>query len=161
MPKHILYLSTGSNIGDRKAHLSNAYKFISEHIGPVINLSSVYESEAWGMEKQRGFFNQVLCVETELNPDEALQRINAIENEMGRIREDKWAARTIDIDILFYDDLVLEKEGLIIPHPFIQERNFILVPFLEFAPEYLHPKLNQSIRELYFSCADKLKVFLN
>ena len=80
---------------------------------------------------------------------------------MGRVREKKWASRKIDIDILFYDDLVIDSPDLTIPHPHLQERNFILVPFLELAPELIHPGLKQSIRSLFFSCTDKLKVFLN
>ena len=161
MPKHIIYLSAGSNIGDRKAHLVTAQHKLNNQIGKVIRQSNIYETEAWGNENQRGFFNQVLCLETDLAPQDVLSKINTIEQEMGRVREDKWAARTIDIDILFYDYLIYKGENLTIPHPHLQDRNFILVPFLEIAPEYLHPKLNQTIRELYFSCSDRLKVFLN
>lgn len=158
---HTIYLSTGSNIGDRKAHLLFARNKLNNQLGKVVSASRIYETEAWGIENQRGFFNQVICIEANKNPTEVLKIINTIEAEMGRVREEKWAARKIDIDILFYDDLINNEEGLIIPHPHIQDRNFVLVPFLEIAPEYLHPKLNQTIRELYFACADKLKVFLN
>ena len=161
MPKHTIYLSTGSNIGDRKAHLVTAYNKLNDQLGKVIRQSGIYETEAWGLENQRGFFNQVLCIETDKTPNDALKLINEIEAEMGRVREGKWAARKIDIDILFYNDLIHNKDGLVIPHPHIQERNFILVPFIEVAPDYVHPRLNQSVRELYFSCGDKLKVFLN
>jgi len=158
---HTVYLSTGSNIGNRKAYLAMAFNKLNEQLGNIIRSSGIYETEAWGIENQRGFFNQVLCIETIRTPKEVLQTVNTIEKEMGRTREDKWAARTIDIDILFYDDLIHNEDNLIIPHPHIQERNFVIVPFLEIAPDFMHPKLNKTIRELYFACTDKLKVFLN
>ncbi|MBT8220613.1 MAG: 2-amino-4-hydroxy-6-hydroxymethyldihydropteridine diphosphokinase [Bacteroidia bacterium] len=158
---HILYLSTGSNIGNRKDNLARAYQLIQDRIGTVIRQSSLYETEAWGIQNQRVFFNQILYIHTKLSVEEVLECMKDIESEMGRIREDKWKERIIDIDILFYDDLIYESPDLTVPHPHLHNRNFILVPFLEIAPEYVHPKLNQSMRELYFACSDPLKVYLN
>jgi len=158
---HTVYLSIGSNIGHRKAHLSRAIEIIADRIGSIVQKSRVYETAAWGLEDQPVFYNQVVQIESKNNPSEILSSINKIEEEIGRVRHSKWASRKIDIDILFYDDIIVESKELTIPHPHLQDRNFVLVPFLEINPEYQHPKLKQSIRELYFSCADNLSVFLN
>jgi len=158
---HTVYLSIGSNIGDRKTHLSRAIEMIAHRIGSIVKESRIYETAAWGLEDQPVFYNQIVQIKSEQKPSEILSKINKIEEEIGRIRNSKWASRKIDIDILFYDDIILETEDLAIPHPYLQDRNFVLVPFLEINPEYHHPKLKQTIRELYFSCADNLSVFLN
>jgi len=161
MPKNIVYLSTGSNIGNRKMHLDNAQFHISEQIGEVVKASKIYESEAWGKENQRGFFNQVLKLKTNLNAIETLTASSNIEKEMGRVREEKWAERKIDIDILFFNDAIVNEEELVIPHIHIQDRNFVLVPFLEIDPDFSHPTLKKTIRQLYYECSDKLKVYIN
>lgn len=153
-----ILLSTGSNVGDRLDNLRRAKAMLVENIGPVLEESHVYESEAWGLEDQRLFLNQVCSIKTSKTPEEVLEQIQNIESKMGRIRTQKWAQRLIDIDILFYEDVVISNKNLKIPHPHLQDRNFVLTPLLEIAPEVVHPKLKCSIKELFMKCTDPLKV---
>ena len=153
-------LSLGSNLGKRAQNISNALRDIAERIGPIVNLSSIYETDAWGEEDQARFLNLVLTVQTDLPPHGLWEEISQIEVDHGRNRSSRWRERTIDIDILFYDNLVLEDSVLCIPHPRVTDRNFVLVPLLEICPDRIHPVLGQSIRHLYFLCQDRLKVYL-
>ena len=125
---HTVYLLTGSNIGDSELNLLNASKFIQNQIGKVIASSHVYKTEPWGNKDQQLFLNQVLKVETELEPHQLLKTILEIENSMGRNRKIKWEPRIIDIDILFFNDEIIDQENLQIPHPLIHERRFTLIP---------------------------------
>ncbi len=132
-------LLTGSNRGDRAALLEQARRLIEARVGPVVRASSVHESEPWGFEDPQSFLNQALIVETTLSPIALLDELQAIERELGRVRNDGkregYAPRPIDIDILFYDDLVLDSERLTLPHPLIGEREFVLTPLREIAPD--------------------------
>ncbi len=158
--KHSIYLHTGSNQGDRNAFLIKANKAIEEQIGKITKQSKLYETAAWGNTEQPDFINQALVVETSLDPAELMVKVLEIENEIGRIREQKWGARIIDIDILFYEDQVIETVKLIVPHPFLHQRNFVLIPLMEIAPYFIHPVLNLSIEELYLRSKDPLEVSL-
>lgn len=156
-----VYLGLGSNLGNREENLQIAQCFIEENFGTIISLSSIYETAAWGLTEQNTFLNQVICIETKLPPIEVLQIVLEIERSMGRIRELKWGARIIDIDILYYANKIVTLPNLSIPHPFIQERRFVLVPLCEIAGEFIHPKLHQTNLELLEKCQDsgEIKVF--
>lgn len=158
--QHKTHLLIGGNLGDRFANLAAARKLIGEKIGTVVKTSSLYETEPWGKPDQPDFLNQALEVATDLKPMEVLEAIFSIEKELGRQRDDKWGARTIDIDILFFDAKVLETKELTLPHPQLHERNFVLVPMLEIAPNKLHPVLKKTIEELYEASKDDLDVAL-
>jgi 2-amino-4-hydroxy-6-hydroxymethyldihydropteridine diphosphokinase len=123
-----------------------------------LQVSSIYETAAWGMENQEAFLNQVLEIETNLNPDELLQSILQIEEGLGRKRELKYGPRTIDIDILFFNDQVIDQEGLKIPHPQLQNRRFVLVPLNEIASNKIHPIFKKTISQLLAECPDPLTV---
>jgi 2-amino-4-hydroxy-6-hydroxymethyldihydropteridine diphosphokinase len=126
--------------------------------GQVIQVSSLYETAPWGKTDQADFLNQVLLVETKLSPQALLQAIFSIEEKGGRKRTLKNAPRTIDIDILFYNHLVLEEPGLCIPHPRIKDRRFVLEPLNEISPGLQHPVLGKTIHQLLLECKDELAV---
>ena len=151
---HAIYLLTGSNIGDSKSNLQTASNHIHQQIGNVERLSSIYKTEPWGNKNQQAFLNQVLQVQTQLTPHQLIKKILEIENEMGRNRQVKWEPRIIDIDILFYDDLIINETDLQIPHPLLHQRRFTLVPLHEIAPQLIHPKLHKSISQLLSICTD-------
>jgi 2-amino-4-hydroxy-6-hydroxymethyldihydropteridine diphosphokinase len=149
-----IYLLTGSNIGDSAANLHQAFLLIERQIGRVEAASSVYQTEPWGNKDQQVFLNQVLLVQTELSPDQVLKTLLDIEQGMGRNRIVKWEPRIIDIDILFYDQLILSETGLTIPHPLLHQRRFVLTPLNEIAPAYVHPVFHRTISELLAGCPD-------
>ncbi len=151
-----LFLITGGNIGDRKRNLETAAALIQKQIGKIMRLSAIYETEAWGITNQPAFYNQVLEIETLLSPREVLDLILKIEEEMGRKRSIKNAARNIDIDILFFNNEIINEHNLTIPHPEIINRRFVLLPLLELEPHKIHPALNKSIQELFSETKDKL-----
>ena len=156
-----LILSLGSNIGDRKKNLELAISKIKVLVGRHIKSSSIYETEPWGYAGQRAFYNLVAAFHTNLLPPEILERIQTIEKELGRIRqENQYAERTIDIDILFYGSLIVDNKKLTIPHPKIAERKFVLVPLYEISPDFIHPVVGCSIKELLEKCNDQLAVRL-
>jgi 2-amino-4-hydroxy-6-hydroxymethyldihydropteridine diphosphokinase len=154
------YLLLGSNLGNRLDLLEQARALIMSHIGVITQASGIYETAAWGLENQQAFLNQVLTVDTTLTPEELLQQINNLEAELGRIRLVRWGARVIDIDILYYDNLVLQTQRLTIPHPELQNRRFTLIPLVEIAPDFVHPVLAHNNLQLLEQCADKLPVTL-
>lgn len=156
MPK--VYLLLGGNLGNRTLYLQQARESINQRVGSIAQTSKVYETAAWGKTDQPTFLNQVLEVETMLSPEEVLQRINHIEQELGRVRQEHWGARVIDIDILFYDELVLQTQRLTIPHPQLHLRRFTLMPLAEIAPDLVHPVLGQRIHVLLENCPDALEV---
>lgn len=153
-----VYLATGSNIGDKSAHLAKALELIEGYVGDIVQVSGVYRTAAWGIEDQPEFLNQAMAVDSNLEPETLLLAVMDIERQMGRERRIRWGERLIDIDILFYGNLISQSQRLTIPHPFIQERNFVLQPLLEIAPDFCHPVLQKSIRELAAACPDPLKV---
>ena len=151
-------LITGGNLGDKRKNLKKAAQLIGERIGEVEKSSGIYETEAWGLTDQPVFYNQVHVVKTVLSPDEVLHRILKIEEEMGRKRTVKNAARIIDIDILFYDEQIVNEEKLVIPHPQISNRRFVLLPLQELVPQMIHPVYKMSVEQLLFQTEDQLKV---
>ncbi len=150
----IAYLSAGSNLGDRKANLKNAFCSLREAGATPARISSYYETEPVGFREQPWFLNAALQVETGLSPFQLLEACQAIERSHGRVRAFKNAPRTLDLDILLYDDLVIDDAQLVIPHPRLAERRFVLEPLAEIAPHVLHPLLMKSIRSLLESCPD-------
>ena len=151
-----IFLGIGGNVGDRLKLLQNVCVLIAAQIGPIIKASSVYETEAWGETEQASFYNQVVQVQTKLNPQELLKICLKIEKQLGRTRAKKWSARTMDIDILFYNNELIHEAGLHIPHPFLQERNFVLVPMAEIAPHHIHPLLRKKMMTLLAHSTDTL-----
>ncbi len=154
-----VFLSLGSNVGDRIHNLSLSRSKLFNEVGKIIYNSKIYESEPWGFKLQDCFLNQIIVIETYLDSKEVLEKILNIEKKLGRIRKGKWESRIIDIDILFYNNEVINLKDLIIPHPLIQKRNFILIPLNEIAKDYIHPKLNKTINQLLKLSKDKLNVF--
>ena len=155
-----LVLLLGGNLGNRKQNFQKAIELLESRVGRLLSQSGLYESEPWGFEHENNFLNQVLLMETELRPEEILSLTQNIEKEMGRIKlSDEYEGRFIDIDILFYDDLILHTESLIIPHKHLHERRFTLLPLHELMPDFVHPKLKLSIRHLLSDCKDKVKVW--
>jgi len=153
-----IYLLLGSNIGDKRQHLSKAQKCIAEQLGDIINYSSIYLSESWGLTDQPDFVNQILEIEFTNTPEILLRQLLSIEKSMGRERAEKWTSRIIDIDILYFKDLILSGDNLQIPHPQIAERRFTLEPLTEIAPDFIHPVLGKTNAELLEVCSDPLKV---
>ena len=152
------YLLTGGNEGDSYRYLQQALTNIELICGQILQVSSVYQTAPWGKKDQPDFLNQVLLVNTKLEPHALLAAILGIEEKSGRIRSVKNAPRTIDIDILFYNQLVLEEPGLSIPHPRIAARRFVLEPLNEISPGLVHPVLGKTISQLLLECTDDLTV---
>lgn len=157
---NLVYLLTGGNMGDRPVMLKTAKQKLEQSVGLLIGESGFYETEAWGNTDQPDFLNQALAFHTKLSPLALLEIVLGTEKEMGRTREGKWLARTIDIDILFYNDLVLESERLTLPHPHLHQRNFVLIPMMEIAAEFIHPIFQKSMEALYWESKDLLEVIL-
>ncbi len=151
--KNGVYLLLGSNLGKRKENLLLALRSI-QHIGPVLTVSRIYQTQAWGNTQQPDFLNQVIQIAFKNSPKELLKKILTIENDMGRVRTDKWGPRIIDIDILFAGITVVNERDLIIPHPQLQMRRFTLLPLAEIAPEFIHPVLNKTCQQLLTECVD-------
>ena len=159
--KHFLYhLILGSNLGDRVGQVMLAKQNIFIQVGEIKAESAMYETQPWGHAEQPWFINQVLAVDSPLEPSLMLYTIKKIEKEVGRQPGEKWHERHIDIDILLAEDLVIEEEDLIIPHPLFHLRNFTLIPLMEIGANIIHPVLGKTIEELYLECRDTGEVYI-
>jgi 2-amino-4-hydroxy-6-hydroxymethyldihydropteridine diphosphokinase len=154
----MIYLLLGANLGDRVATLKQATNLINDRVGVVVQESALYETAAWGVTNQPSFLNQVLAVETELKPEELLRQTQAIEQELGRVRLERWGARVIDIDVLYYDQLVWQTTTLTVPHPYLHQRRFTLVPLADIAPSFVHPILGKTNQKLLTEVTDSGQV---
>ena len=155
---HEVFLLLGSNLGNRQLFLKQAIDHIETEIAPVLKISSVYETQSWGKTDAPDYLNQVVFLKTASIPQVVLQKALAIENKLGRHREEKWGSRTIDIDILFYGEQVINEPGLVIPHPELQKRRFTLEPLAEIAPDWMHPVFKKNILQLKNELIDELNV---
>ena len=142
------YIGIGSNLGEREENCLRAIELLT-HEGIVVKKrSSMHETEPWGVKDQPRFINMVVEIETEIVPQRLLQVLKTIEQRLGRVDISRWGPRSIDLDIIFYDDLVLLDEGIQIPHPMMHLREFVLKPLSEIAPEQVHPLLKRSVKDL-------------
>ena len=154
-----VYLLLGGNLGDRNYYIQKSEQLIVRELGSIITKSSIYETEPWGFQHKQNFYNRVVVINTLLNPQELLEKIHAIENNLGRERGSRqYSSRTVDIDILFYDDVILNDTNLTIPHSQLHNRRFVLEPLCEIEPEFIHPVINVSVCNLLLQCEDKLAV---
>jgi len=157
--KENVYLGLGSNVGNRAGFLKKTAEKISEHKNiKLIRSSSMYETEPWGITDQEKFLNSVIEIETGLMPSELLDFLKATEKSVGRTKRGKWLEREIDIDILFFGDLVYQSGVLTVPHKEVQNRRFVLVPMNEIAPDFVHPVLLKPMKKLLALTRDKSKV---
>lgn len=159
LERHTVFLLLGSNQGNRVELLEQATALLTNTVGAVFSKSSIYQTDAWGREDQPAFLNMVLKINTVLSPLEVLKNALSTEKLMGRVRNEHWGQRTIDIDILLFDGEIIDfGEKLQIPHPQMQFRNFVLVPLSEIAGDLIHPVFKISIDELRKNCKDRLSV---
>lgn len=152
------YLLTGGNLGNREEYLALARELIGKQCGTIMASSALYETAAWGKEDQPAFLNQALEITTALSPRQLIRRILKIEKQMGRVREEKYGPRLIDIDILLFNEEVHNYALLKLPHPEMQQRRFALLPLAEIAAGVVHPVLKKTIAELLAACPDPLEV---
>ncbi len=152
-----VYLSLGSNAGNRAKMLQQAIELLLK-VGEVQTVSSVYETAAWGNTNQPAFLNLVLLMQTKSGAQNFMKELISIEEKMGRVRNQKWESRIIDLDILFFNDEVIDETDLKIPHPFLHGRKFVLEPLAEIASHFVHPVLKKEVLQLLEDCADKLPV---
>ncbi|WP_455586089.1 2-amino-4-hydroxy-6-hydroxymethyldihydropteridine diphosphokinase [Bacteroides sp.] len=153
------YLGLGTNLGDKERNLQMSVQKVGERIGSIVSLSAFYTTAPWGFSSGNSFLNAVVCVETELLPLQMLEETQAIERELGRTKKSVngvYSDRVIDIDLLLYGDTVMSVEGLVLPHPLMTERRFVMEPLAEIAPDVLHPVLHKTIKELFISSFSQL-----
>ncbi len=154
-----VYLGLGTNMGDRVKNLKDALVMIEERLGNIDSKSGIYKTEPWGFNSDDYFLNMVVCLSVEASPHEVLRDLMSIEKSLGRVRVGAgFSSRIIDIDILFFDRIIIDNASLVIPHPLIAERMFVLRPLMDLAPDLIHPLLNRSIAELVNDCNDSLQV---
>ena len=153
-----LHLLLGANLGERYHTLAQAREQLTKRVGAVLQASPIYETAAWGLTDQPAYLNQVLLLETAHSPEAVLAETQAIEEALGRVRAERWGARVIDIDLLLYNDLILNTPALTLPHPYLHLRRFTLQPLADIAPDLVHPALKQTIGQLLEACPDESQV---
>ncbi|NFI07489.1 2-amino-4-hydroxy-6-hydroxymethyldihydropteridine diphosphokinase [Clostridium botulinum] len=150
---HTAYVAFGSNIGEKESYIKRALEKIEERGMKIIKVSPIYETEPYGVLDQDSFLNGVVKIETNLTPEDLIGELLHIEKQLDRVRERRWGPRTIDLDIIFYDDLIINEKDLVIPHKDMENREFVLKPLCDIDENFIHPVLKKSVRELY----DELK----
>ncbi|MBO9731984.1 MAG: 2-amino-4-hydroxy-6-hydroxymethyldihydropteridine diphosphokinase [Chitinophaga sp.] len=151
-------LLIGGNLGDRTGNLEKAVQLINETAGKVVKISSLYQTAPWGAVDQPDYLNQAVEIHTTMDALTLLHTLLEIERKIGRIRQEKWGSRVIDIDLIFFNDSILSQPELKIPHPRMQLRQFVLIPLREIVPDYVHPVLHKTVQELADICPDTLPV---
>jgi 2-amino-4-hydroxy-6-hydroxymethyldihydropteridine diphosphokinase len=154
-----VYLLIGGNMGDRMANLAKAIQLIEKEIGKLVEMSSIYETAAWGFSTQPDFLNQALMLHTQLDATTTMQKLLDIESSMGRIRSISMGPRIIDLDVIYFNNEIISSQLITIPHPKLASRRFVLMPLVEIAPDYIHPVLNRSNKALLHTCSDQLAVY--
>lgn len=149
-------LLIGGNLGDRVANLQNAVALIGASAGAVVKTSALYQTAPWGSVDQPDYLNQAVEIQTSMDALTLLHTLLDIERRIGRIRQEKWGARVIDIDLIFFNDEILSLPELKLPHPRMHLRQFVLVPLTEIVPDYQHPVLHKTVRQLQQECSDDL-----
>ena len=162
MASESVFILLGSNLGDRQLLVNQACMMMGERCGKIVAKSRLYESEPWGFKAEHWFLNQVVVLDTEMSPDDLMDTLLAIEIELGRDRttpHEGYVSRPIDLDILYWgQDLIVEKQHVIIPHPRLHKRRFTLLPLCDVAPDYVHPILKKTNRQLLDECDDFGKI---
>ncbi|MEL5898095.1 2-amino-4-hydroxy-6-hydroxymethyldihydropteridine diphosphokinase [Clostridium sporogenes] len=151
---HTAYVAFGSNIGEKESYIKRALEKIEKRGMKIIKVSPIYETEPYGVLDQDSFLNGVVKIETNLTPENLIEVLLDIEKQLDRVRERRWGPRTIDLDIIFYDDLITNKNNLIIPHKDMENREFVLKPLCDIDENFIHPVLKKSVKQLY----DELKL---
>ncbi|WP_251860169.1 2-amino-4-hydroxy-6-hydroxymethyldihydropteridine diphosphokinase [Clostridium sp. Marseille-Q2269] len=151
---HTVYVAFGSNMGEKENHIKRALEKIEEKGIKIIKVSPIYETKPYGVLDQDSFLNGVVRIETNLTPEDLIEVLLDIEKQLDRVRERRWGPRTIDLDIIFYDDLIINKNNLIIPHKDMENREFVLKPLCDIDENFIHPVLKKSVKQLY----DELKL---
>ncbi|MGB0885909.1 MAG: 2-amino-4-hydroxy-6-hydroxymethyldihydropteridine diphosphokinase [Chitinophagales bacterium] len=157
-PLNFVIFSLGSNMGNRLAYLNLAIKGLENQLGDLLIKSNVFETEAWGNKAQTSFLNQVVVFQTNKKPEACLNILQSIEKEQQRKRNEHWGPRTLDIDILFFNQEIINTHRLIIPHPFLEKRLFVLLPLSQILADFVHPKLQKNILQLLQECKDNTQV---
>ena len=153
-----VFLLLGSNLGERLTNLHDARQHISRQLGKIVTASGIYRTAAWGNESQPDYYNQAIEIEPFAAPHETLLLLLEIEKKLGRVRNEKWSSRIIDIDILLWGNDHIQLPDLMVPHPQLQYRKFVLVPLAEIAPKAVHPVLKKNVHQLLVECTDALSV---
>ena len=157
--KKKLVLSLGSNLGNRYAYLLRAIQKIEKFFDSKPVIAHFYETPPWGNENQSRYINTAIYLHTDIPIDQCLKKVQAIEKEMGRLKTEKWGPRMIDIDILFYEDDVVEIDELVVPHQYLNQRAFVLKPLQDILPNFIHPLKNKTIIQLIEDIDDNTLLF--
>jgi 2-amino-4-hydroxy-6-hydroxymethyldihydropteridine diphosphokinase len=151
-------IGTGSNLGDREQQLRQALQWTAEEVGEIVRTSALYQTSPWGNIDQPDYLNQVWQIRTSLEPFRLMEKLLELEKRAKRERKEKWGARTLDLDLLFYEDYIIRTDALELPHPRLHLRNFVLIPLEEIAPEWEHPVFKKTIAQLREESQDEEEV---